>query len=271
MGIGAASALLLIALVAGMLGGLAGVGGSILILPALHVVFGPGFFGEPVDRPQIHHMYMAAAMTVNVVVSLPAAIQHHRAGAVRVSTLPLLLPSTAAGVILGVLLSNQFEGDVLRLLLALFLLGYCLWNMRLILRPRRRKFSGEGRVERATAARLVACGSVTGFVGGVLGLGGGFMLVPLLQLACNMRLKNAIATSSAVLCVSAAIGAVIKIGTLPEHGESITSALTYALLMTPTAVIGALAGAKLLHRLPVTVVRFVIMALIIAAVAKMLA
>ena len=52
----------LIGLAAGILGGLAGVGGSILILPALAFLFG--------SRPDVvQHLYMAAAMTVNDVVT----------------------------------------------------------------------------------------------------------------------------------------------------------------------------------------------------------
>src|SRR5262249_2029522 len=156
----------------------------------------------------------------------------------RVSVLPVLIPTNAAAVAVGVLVSNLLHGDSLRFMLAIFLIAYCIWNLRIIARPRRRKFGGQGRVERSTGPRLTACGVVTGVIGGLLGLGGGFLLVPLLQIVCNMRLKNAIATSSAVLCVTAAIGAALKIATLPQHGESIRDAATFALLMTPTGIVG---------------------------------
>lgn len=265
-----AAAIAFIGLVAGLLGGLAGIGGSLFILPALHIAFGPSLFGEPEGRPEIHHMYMAAAMTVNIAVSLPASIQHHRAGAVRVPFLRYLLPASVAAILVGVSVSNLFRGDALRFILAVFLLLYCGWNLRLIARPRRRKFTGEGRVERAGPARLVSSGAATGLAGGILGLGGGFLLVPLLQIVCNVRLKNAIATSSAVICVTAAVGATLKIVTLPEHGESIADAALYAALMTPTAILGALAGARLVHVMPVVTVRIIITALIFAAATRLL-
>jgi uncharacterized membrane protein YfcA len=265
-----ASVVALIGLVAGLLGGLAGIGGSLFMLPALHIAFGPMLFGEPAGRPEIHHAYMAAAMVVNVAVSLPAALAHHRAQAVRIPFLPMLLPASTLGILLGVTVSNQFRGDVLRIVLAVFLMAYCIWNLRLIARPRRRKFSGEGRIERGGRVRLAMCGGATGIVGGLLGLGGGFLLVPLLQIVCNMRLKNAIATSSAVLSVTAAVGAILKLVTLPEHGERISSALGLALLMGPTAVLGAIAGARLLHKIPVTTVRVIITTLIFAAATKLL-
>jgi len=263
------SAIALIGLVAGVLGGLAGIGGSVFMLPALHIVFSSYIFGEPKD-PQIHHLYMAAAMTVNVAVSIPAAIQHHREGAVRIPLLRILIPATTLATIAGVMFSNLLTGDILRLLLAFFLILYSAWNFSLIARPRRRAFSGHGRIENASSPRLAACGSVTGLIGGLLGLGGGLLLVPLLQLVCNVRLKNAIATSSAVLCFTAAFGAALKLATLPQHGERIDHALVYIACMAPTAVIGALLGARLLHKLPVLTVRLVMTFLILIAATKLI-
>lgn len=263
------AAIAFIGLLAGILGGLAGVGGSVFMIPALHIVFSSTIFGEPKD-PQIHHLYMAAAMTVNVAVSIPAALQHHREGAVRTPLLRILIPATALATIAGVLLSNLLSGDLLRILLAGFLVLYSIWNFSLIARPRRRSFSGYGRVERGTPPRLAACGGFAGAIGGLLGLGGGLMLVPFLQLACNVRLKNAIATSSAVLCFTAAIGAILKLATLPQHGERIDHAFLYIACMAPTAVIGAFIGARLLHRLPILTVRLVMTFVILLIANKLI-
>ena len=264
-----ASVIAIIGLIAGILGGLAGVGGSVFILPALHIVFSSLVFGEPADQ-QVHHLYMAAAMTVNVAVSFPAALRHHSEGAVRVPLLRTLVPWTGVATVAGVLLSNMIPGESLRVMLAVFLILYCIWNLRIIFRPNRRKFGGQGRVESATLPRLTVCGGSTGLIGGLLGLGGGFLLVPLLQLVCNIRLKNAIATSSAVLCITSAIGAVLKLATLSQHHESVREALLYAALMAPTGIIGALLGARWLHHMPVTAVRVVMTLLILAAATRLI-
>lgn len=266
----------LIGLGAGLLGGLAGIGGSLFILPALHIAFGPMLFGEPAGRPEIHHTYMAAAMMVNVAVSLPATLAHHREGAVRVPFLKMMLPAGIVGMLLGVMISNQFGGKALRITLAVFLMAYCVWNLRLIARPRRRKFSGEGRVERGGRLTVAACGFAPGLAGGILGLGGGFLLVPLLQLVCNVRLKNAIATSSAVIVVTALAGSLLKAATLGEHeheqvfGAPWPSVLWLAGLMAPTAMLGGVAGARLLHRIPVVTVRVIITGLIFVSATKLL-
>ena len=182
-----ACAIAAIGLIAGAFGGIAGVGGSVFMLPALHFVFSPALFGEPEDL-QVHHMYMAAAMTVNVIISIPAALRHHREGAVRVPMLKTLIPVTAIAVVAGVMLSNLFVGEALRILLAIFLVLYCVWNFRIIFRPNRRKFGGVGRVENVTPGRLFMSGALTGSIGGLLGLGGGLLMVPMLQLLCNVKL-----------------------------------------------------------------------------------
>ncbi len=56
---------LTIGLVAGLVGGLAGIGGSIIMLPALGL-----FLGYKTPARTEHHLYMASAMTVNILVAL---------------------------------------------------------------------------------------------------------------------------------------------------------------------------------------------------------
>jgi uncharacterized membrane protein YfcA len=169
-------------------------------------------------------------------------------------------------MILGVLVGNLFQGQSLRLALAAFLVTYCLLNVRqLVLRrpePAREH-------ERIDTARLAVAGAATGFVGGVLGLGGGVVLVPVLQTLCKVPLRQAIATSSAVICITAVIGAAAKLLTLDQHNESVAGAMLLALAMAPAAMIGATLGAKLTHALPLRAVRLVITILLLIAAARL--
>lgn len=248
-----------IGLVAGTLGGLAGVGGSMIILPGLHLVLGE-------ERASTHHMYMAAAMAVNFAVSLPATIKHKRNGLVRTDLLPTLLVSTAIMMLIGVFCSNQLNGHMLRYVLAAFLIAYCVYNLMRIFK----KYVGDPPEERVDTPRLVFSGGSTGFVGGLLGLGGGVLQVPMLQFLCRIRLKQAIATSAAVICVTAVIGATAKILTLKGEGERWQDALLLAGLLAPTAIVGGMIGATLTHRLPVKTVRVVITLLLMVAAARLL-
>lgn len=252
----------LIGLAAGLIGGLAGIGGSMVMLPGLAIVF--GFPGDPGHTRQ--HVYQAAAMCVNVLVALPATVQHARAGAVRRDLVIGLLPAMCLGIVVGVLISNFVPGEQLKNLLAMFIAAYCLVNLYRVLRPRR---TGGPEHEAPRKTMFALIGSAAGLVGGILGLGGGVVTVPLLNLVARVRLRHAIAASSATMCISAAVGATLKLGTLPQHGRSISEALWLALAMGPMAVAGALIGARLAHALPLRAMRLAISILLLIAAARM--
>lgn len=237
-----------VGLAAGVLGGLAGIGGSMVMLPALHFLYGD----EPRD---IHHMYMAAAMTVNILVSIPAARRHYRARAVRTDLLKTLLITTAIAMVIGVLVGNLFPGDALKLLLSLFLACYCLFNLARLIHNSPEHLPEH---ERTSRGNLVISGAGTGMIGGLLGLGGGVLLVPMLQMLCRVPLRHSIATSSAIICMTAVIGAGLKLASLGKFGQSAGEAISLALIMGPTAVIGGSIGAMLTHKLPIRAVRIVV-------------
>ena len=249
----------LIGLVAGLLGGLAGIGGSLIMLPALGLIL-----GYPTSTT--HHVYMAAAMIVNVAVSLPSAIRHHKAGAVRLDIVRVILPVMAVTIIAGVLLSNLDDGDILRLLLALFIATYCFINLARFFRKAPEPTAEH---ERVKTGRLAAIGGGTGLIAGLLGIGGGIVMVPMLQVFTRISLRQAIGTSSAVMVLTACVGAALKVSTLGNVGHHPTEAFAFAAAMAPGAVLGAWTGARLTHALPLQAVRVVISVLLLVAAAKL--
>jgi len=259
----------LIGLFAGLLGGLAGIGGAMVILPGLHMLYAP----SAPDPGSIHHRFMAAAMATSLVVSFPAMLRHRAHDAVRADLLPPLLISAALTVIAGVLTSNALGGDALRRILAAFI---ALYSTLTIVRALRRLPEPHADPRAATTPRLVAAGSITGFTAGLLGLGGGVLMVPLLQLLCRTPLRQSIATSSAVICLTAIAGATLKLATLHQvpvppgaPPESAAAALTLAALMAPTAIVGARVGARLTHTLPLPAVRTSVALLLLLAAGKL--
>ncbi len=248
-----------IGLLAGVLGGLAGVGGSIVILPGLHLALGD-------DPESIHHLYMASAMLVNIAVAVPAARRHAKAGAIRKDLLKPLLIIASVAILVGVVTSNHVSGDWLKDGLAAFIAFYCLSN---IVKVFRGEHPHAPERERTSLPRLIVAGGLTGFAGGLLGLGGGGIMVPILQTLCRVPLRQAIATSSGVMCVTAVIGAALKLGTLGQHDQPIGRAVLLGLAIAPTAVLGATIGATLTHRLPLKAVRVCVAVLLLIAAAKM--
>lgn len=251
----------ILGLLAGTLGGIAGLGGSMIMIPGLGLLF--GFTTTNRDE---QHLYMAAAMIANVVVAIPATLRHRRAGSVRLDLVRILLPAMVIANIAGVLLSNLLPGKHLKYLLAAFVAVYCITNLRAALWPKPQTTDAP---ERSTPARTTTIGSIGGLIGGFLGVGGGVVLVPLMQLWSRVPLRQAIGTSSAAMIASALLGAILKTSTLSTHQQSAMSAGALALAMAPGAVAGAYLGASLAHRLPLRAVRVIISLALLAAVSRL--
>lgn len=251
--------LLLIGLLAGLLGGLAGLGGSGIMIPALAIVF----HGREFDN---QHLYQAAAMVVNVCVAIPAALRHKRSGMVRADLFRSMLPATAVAIVLGVLFSNLIDGKMLEKCFAVFMVFVAVQTVWAALK---REPEMDESMARVTPARGAAVGGIMGFFAGVLGVGGGIVAVPLAKVLCRLPLKKCIAASSAVMGVTSAVGAAIKIGTLGSHGISPRHAVVLALALAPTAMLGGYVGAGLTKVLPLLYVRLVLSVLLLATSAKM--
>lgn len=250
---------------AGLVGGLAGIGGSIIMLPALALFVG---FATPEKTEQ--HLYAAAAMAVNFVVALPAARTHlKKVQGPILSMVRWLLPAALAGIVLGVLLSNRVQGERLKLMLAAFIAGYCVFNLIRAARPSPGGPQGRTLTHRPKGTVLAGTGGVTGLAAGLLGIGGGIVLVPLLQIAGRVPVKAAIAASSAVMAVTAVLGASLKLGTLGTHGLDWRDGLLLAGVMAPGAIAGSMIGSALTHALPVRVFRVVLSVILLVAAARM--
>ena len=268
--------ILVTGLVAGLFGGLLGVGGSIIMIPALVAFFGQGH--RPGYAGFNQHLYQAAAMIVNIAVAIPATIRHTRAGAVVPRVVRSMLPAALLGVVAGVWLSNarafregmaDTPGPVLLgRVMAVFLLYVIVMNIARMFR-RARDPHAPLILRHVSSGRCTGVGLAMGLVAGLLGVGGGALAVPLQQVVLKLRLRNCIANSAAVMCFTALVGAVYKNLSLPQHGLAIDRSLLLAALFIPPAVIAAWAGSHLTHRLPVRLVRGVFILALAASAWKM--
>ncbi|MHC5029125.1 MAG: sulfite exporter TauE/SafE family protein [Planctomycetota bacterium] len=258
-------ALGVLGLCAGILGGLLGIGGSILMIPALKLL---------IDTDQ--HLAQAAAMIVNLFVALPAMLRHLRNGAVRWDVVLRMLPFGVVTILAGVELSNVFDGRDSRLLtfaFGLFLIYVILVNVRKLIARTAEPVPSEQRPLWRTSALV---GGIVGFFAGLLGIGGGVIAVPLLQRVCKLPLRQCIATSCALMCLTAGVGGWRKNATLSQLVDSagdpiaLSDSLRIAACLAPTAIIGGLIGASLTHRISLRWLRIALILVMTWASAKML-
>ncbi len=256
--------LVVVGLAAGVLGGLLGIGGSILMIPALGLILG-------LDQ----HLAQASAMIVNVFVAIPALLRHRRAGAVRWDVFWRMLPAALLFILIGVEASNRFEGRFLHRVFGVFLLYVILVNVHRLIRRAAEPPAHEQRPGWITAGPV---GAIMGFAAGLLGIGGGGIAVPMLQRICNLPLRQCIATSTAVMCITAGVGAARKNMSLSALtaadgaplGLSADQSLVIAACLAPTALLGGFLGAHLTHALPLKWIRIAFILLMAWASMNML-
>jgi hypothetical protein len=256
--------LVLIGAAMGLFGGLLGIGGSVVMIPALVFAFGEN-----------QHLYQASAMICNFFVATSATFAHRKERVIENKVIRVLIPSAAIGSISGVMLSNApfFSGEnsyILARLFGFFLLYVIYHNaMRLYhdFRPHLKKDRGS---MKTSPILCIIIGLLTGLNGGLLGLGGGTVCVPLQQVLLRMPLKKAIANSAATIILIAAVGSALKNATLGQHGISMSESIKIAAIVIPTAVISGFFGARLMHSLPKKYVRIAFVGLLMLASYRML-
>ncbi len=256
-------AIVLVGLMAGALGGLLGIGGSIIMIPYLTLV--------PPFRDQ--HIAQAAAMIVNVFVATPAMAQHNRNNAVRWDAVGRALPAGLLFILIGVEMSNAMDASVLRRIFGAFLVYVVYINCMKLFSPDGEPEPHENLVNWWTCSFV---GVVTGFMAGLLGIGGGVIIVPLLQRACRLPLRQCIASSAALMILTAVVGAARKNWALASltgpDGDILhwQESVVVAACFIPTAIIGGWLGAKLTHQLKLTYVRVAFILLLTWAAWEML-
>jgi hypothetical protein len=251
-----------IGLTGGMLGGMVGLGGSMVILPALTLAFGSD-----------QHLYQSAALFTNVLVAIGSVLKHRGRGTIRRDLATTMCIASAGTAVAGVLASNAVPALPLAALFGCFLLIASASMLRSALGT---EVSNLRIHNRGPSSSASIAGALGGFASGLLGIGGGAVMVPLLQRWSGLSVREAVATSSLVMIPTATIAALAKFASIPElttpSGQPLThgSVLALAVLLGPPAMLGASLGASLVYRLPVRVIKTLLGAMLMVAALRML-
>jgi len=236
-------------LLAGLLSGLLGIGGSTIIVPAMVLVL--PLLG--VDPLRVPHVAIGSSLLAMIPTATLAALAQHRKGALDLGWLRRLGPGTVVGALAGALLALQLRGTLLVLLYAAQAGCYGVS----LLRPRTAAAAAGWRGRLADAwGRLsphTAAPAAAGFCA-CAGMGAGSMNVPYL-LARQVPLLRATATSSALNLALAIAGALAFVAQPLAAGEMPPVCWPAAALVAGAALLSVHAGVALAHRLPVARLR----------------
>lgn len=258
------AAYLALGAVAGFLGGMFGIGGGTVMVPFLVMLFDAQHFPEN----QVLHLALGTGMACIIFTALASLRKHHQHGAVNWHVVRQITPGIFLGTALGALSVLNISPRFLLGFFACFVY-FAAIQMLLNLRPH---------AERALPGRLgmSSMGIVTGWLSSLVSIGGGTLIVPFL-LWCNVPLRHAIGTASAIglpIALGGSIGYVLTglsldPATLPAH--TLGFVFLPALLGLSTAsVLTAPMGARAAHRLPVDTLRKVFALVLLALATKML-
>lgn len=248
----------------GFFGGLLGIGGSVVMIPALVFVFGEN-----------QHLYQASAMICNFFVAAASVMVHKKADVLVTDVVKWLVPAAALGIIIGVAVSNSYlfaggRSYLLARIFGLFMFYVVVYNCFRFTNPRGGADGFDISKTRRSVPLALLCGLLSGIPAGLLGIGGGTICVPLQQLFLKMPLKRAIANSAATIASIALVGAFYKNITLPQHNISMVESLKIAAVVIPGAIMSAFLGSRSMHKLPRNVVRAVFILLSALACYKLL-
>jgi len=235
-----------VGLFAGLIGGLFGIGGGIVIVPALYFVF--GLLGVP-DTVNIK-LAVGTSLATILVTSVRSLKTHADHGAVDFTILNGWAPWIGLGALGGAVAARFLSADVLTIVFALGALGVAV----------RRVFQGEPdeRPDRAMPGGLLkdAMGIGVGFVSALMGIGGGVIGV-MIMTGFGRPIHQAIATASGFGLAIAVPGALGFIGAgwgaegLPAFSAGYVNGLAFLLIALMTAITAPI-GARLAHRLDKT-------------------
>lgn len=206
-----------IGFVSGVLSGLFGVGGGIVMTPGVQVLLG---------APPI--VALATPLPAIVPTALTGAVQYRRADEIDLRAAGWMILGGLPASAVGAQLAEIVETHLLLVITA----GLLAWQAARLLRGA--GHHAEGTAVGGSAATFVGIGLAAGFVSGLLGIGGGIVIVPLMAGVIGMPLKRALGTSLAAIVVLVIPGTIV---------HALNDNIDWAIFAALT--VGAVPGARL--------------------------
>lgn len=228
-----------VGVIAGLASGLFGVGGGIVIVPGLVLLAGL--------QQRLAH---GTSLTAIVPIAIVGTIGYATAGEVDFAVAGAMAAGAVVGAPVGVSLLNRLPQRALRLGFSLVLV---LTAIRMVVDVP----AGEGRaaIDLADALWYALTGFAAGVLSGVMGVGGGVLVVPILALLFASPLVLAKGTSLAVIVPTALVGTWrnvrrgstdVRAGLIVGAGGVLTAAVASQISLEMDPVVSAWTFAALL-------------------------
>lgn len=176
----------------GLISSLTGVGGGILTVPLMVLLLG-------VDAK----IAVASSLLTVIVTSASSSAVYLKEGFVNMKAALILEPSTALGAIAGALITISLPSETVKRAFGLALIAI---SLTMFLRAKTEP-GGESKAKRWIPGIVLSF--FAGVTSGMFGVGGGVIKVPVMNLVMDIPIKEAVATSSLMVGLTASSGSIV--------------------------------------------------------------
>ena len=242
--------MLVIGILGGFISGLVGIGGAIVIYPALLLL--PPLFGLPT-----YSAYIASGLTSSQVFfsTLSGSLKAYKNKNFSRTLILNMGSGMVIGSILGALLATVFNSQFVNVIyIIIALLALILMFIKVTPSTSHIKFN---------RLLLITIGGIIGLVSGIVGAGGAFIIIPVLLVIFKLPM-NMVVTNSIVIAFISSIGAfIIKLlqGYIPIN--SAIPLILGSILFTPL-------GMKIGQKIPDSIQKGIVSILIVIAIIKLI-
>ena len=230
--------------VSGFAGGMLGLGGAFLMTPMQFMVYTR--MGLPEDVAIL--TAFGTSLLVVLMTAINGAWRHHREKAVSWRVAIIMGGSGLLFSLGGATLAVYIPGAALKITFGVIALFGCI---RMLIATRERT-----EAEPVNNPWLwVAWAIPVGLLSGILGVGGGVLMIPILVIALRFKMHNAVANSLAIMIfmsIGGIIGYIVNgigVAGRPDYSIGYINIPSWALLAIPSAIM-AQVGAMTAHKMP---------------------
>lgn len=259
--------LLITGLFVGFASGLLGVGGGFIMVPVQFFLL----TSIGIDPTLAIRIAFGTSLAVILPTALSGSLGHSRRGYVMIRPAVFMGIAGFTGAVIGAVISSHAPEDILRFLFGFLAIGAAFWMLTANYSPNEiRTENNEKKVY-----YYILWGFVAGIASGLLGIGGGILIVPILIILMGFGAHKAIGTSSAVI-IFTAVGGIISYSFsgmntpgLPPYSLGYVN-LVQLLALSITSIPMAQLGVRASHKIPEKELKLIYAALMVYIALKMM-
>lgn len=209
--------------------GLMGSGGSILTVPVLVYLFG-----------QDEKVAIAGSLAIVGSIALAGGLGYLKAKLVDWKTVFLFGIPGMIGTYLGAWIAAYISGIVQLVLFSLVMIAAAIMMIR---KQKITQTSQERHI-----IKIIIDGLIVGIITGIVGVGGGFLIVPALVLLGGLNMRNAVATSLIIIAMKSYSGFYKYLDVLNQQNLQLDWNILS--MVTGIGILGTIIGNYLCHKIP---------------------